>query len=273
MLSLRCRCGHSPFAQLLARRLSGPCAGIDVAHGPEPFLSFRQRREVTHVKAKPLAAFLESTADEEAEAFEFRLLRSRKRHGRRGRTQIENEGACARRLRRDLFPGTHARRGARCQIWRWCHKLFPGPIRNSATRSAGRTSRREGVRAFAPGARSWQPRRHRNPSFRPVALRPRLSTGLPLSLQVSSVKASRLTVKRLYCVQPLSGSAHIWIARNMSQRSDEIRNSVSLLDRTQRELEGGNCQPASRTSPAFAPACARACNNSVTTWHDRGRAR
>src|SRR6202011_3066848 len=31
-------------------------------------------------------------------------------------------------------------------------------------------------------ARSWQPRRHRNPSFRPVALRPRLSTGLPLSL-------------------------------------------------------------------------------------------
>ena len=42
-------------------------------------------------------------------------------------------------------------------------------------------------------------------SFRPVALRPRLSTGLPLSLQGASVKASPMTVKYLYCVRPLKG--------------------------------------------------------------------
>src|SRR5581483_5659890 len=59
-----------------------------------------------------------------------------------------------------------------------------------------------GVHSIAPGARSWQLRRHRNPSFRPVALRPRLSTGLPLS-QGPSVEASRMTVKSLYCVQHL----------------------------------------------------------------------
>ncbi|MEA3177920.1 MAG: hypothetical protein QOI59_1443 [Gammaproteobacteria bacterium] len=72
----------------------------------------------------------------------------------------------------------------------------------------GRVSRRDRSASVAPAARSWQPRRHRNTSFRPVALRPRLSTGLPLSLQVASVKASRMTVKRLYCVQPLRERLH-----------------------------------------------------------------
>ena len=53
------------------------------------------------------------------------------------------------------------------------------PVRQGRIRSTS-----GGVRAFARCARSWQPRRHRNPSFRPVALRPRLSTGLPLSTRV-----------------------------------------------------------------------------------------
>src|SRR5882757_7637330 len=71
----------------------------------------------------------------------------------------------------------------------------------------GRVSRHSECERRA-SARSWQPRRHRNTSFRPVALRPRLSTGLPLSLQAVSVKASRLTVKRLYCAQPLEQRLH-----------------------------------------------------------------
>src|SRR5882757_4261288 len=73
----------------------------------------------------------------------------------------------------------------------------------------GRVSRRDRSASVTPNARSWQPRRHRNTSFRPVALRPRLSTGLPLSLQVTSVKASRMTVKCLYCVRPLEERLHM----------------------------------------------------------------
>jgi hypothetical protein len=80
----------------------------------------------------------------------------------------------------------------------------------------------DGVRSasVARGARSWQPRRHRNSSFRPVALRPRLSTGLPLSLQYTSVKASRMTVKHLYCVQPLEERLHINKCQHMSNCLD-----------------------------------------------------
>jgi hypothetical protein len=93
--------------------------------------------------------------------------------------------------------------------------FFPGPMRKPATRGQEEFPDEKGVRAFAPPARSWQPRRHRNTSFRPVALRPRLSTGLPLSLQGVSVKASRMTVKHLYCGEPLREQLHISIRSDM----------------------------------------------------------
>jgi hypothetical protein len=99
-----------------------------------------------------------------------------------------------------------------------------GVIESSPDRSVnrppepGRVSATVRSASVAPSARSWQPRRHRNTSFRPVALRPRLSTGLPLSLQVTSVKASRLTVKRLYCVQPLEERLHTNNFRHMLNR-------------------------------------------------------
>jgi len=65
-----------------------------------------------------------------------------------------------------------------------------------------------GVRAVAPGVRSWQPRRHRNPSFRPVALRPRLSTGLPLSTSVKcqSVADFSQVLKSCFDSQNVQGS-------------------------------------------------------------------
>src|SRR5262245_38698084 len=88
-------------------------------------------------------------------------------------------------------------------------------MHESATRGQEEFPDEMGVRAFAPPARSWQPRRHRNTSFRPVALRPRLSTGLPLSLQVVSVKASRMTVKHLYCGKPLKEQLHISFCDDM----------------------------------------------------------
>src|SRR5258708_26377276 len=65
-------------------------------------------------------------------------------------------------------------------------------------------------------ARSWQPRRHRKP-FRPVALRPRLSTGLPLSLapvskrralQSSPHSVSRLSAPHLTGYVLLPGAVH-----------------------------------------------------------------
>src|SRR5579862_4591158 len=53
----------------------------------------------------------------------------------------------------------------------------PGETADSRRKSGGARSQ----------ARSWRPRRHRNRApFRPVALRPRLSTGLPLSLGAQS---------------------------------------------------------------------------------------
>src|SRR5205807_4593553 len=94
-------CGRA-CAQLLARRLTGPCARIDLAHDAQPFLCFGERREITHVKAEALPTLLEAAAHEEGKALELRQIRLRERHRRRRRAQIQDERACGRRR---LIPG------------------------------------------------------------------------------------------------------------------------------------------------------------------------
>ena len=74
----------------------------------------------------------------------------------------------------------------------------PG-IKGGFVRPAG------GVRAFARCARPWQPRRHRNPSFRPVALRPRLSTGLPLSTRVKCQSVADFSQALNSCLDSQNG--------------------------------------------------------------------
>jgi len=204
-----CR-SRGALTQLLARRLTSPGPGVDIAHCAQPLFSFGQRGEIPHVQPKPLAAFLEATAHEKAEALQLRLLRARKREGCRRRTQVENERACVRGLRRSGFPGILAHRGARRVIGLRCHKTLPRTETSFGHRTASGefATRRDCERS------RWQ-RDRGSPavigtsSFRPVALRPRLSTGLPLSLQGPSVKASRMTVKCLYCVQHLSGCLYV----------------------------------------------------------------
>jgi hypothetical protein len=116
VLGLGCGGSDCTLAQLLAGRLSGPCTGIDVADCTEPFFRFGECREITHVKAESLAAFLEAPADEKAEALEFGLLRIRQRHGRRRGAQVEHEWA-SRSLRFGLFNGL-ACCSARCRLRR-----------------------------------------------------------------------------------------------------------------------------------------------------------
>src|SRR6478672_7070828 len=74
----------------------------------------------------------------------------------------------------------------------------------------------EGSACVAPDTRSWQPRRHRNLSFRPVALRPRLSTSLPFSLnrQFRSVAIDSQVFK---CVAALNGRRHIIFDRDLKE--------------------------------------------------------
>jgi hypothetical protein len=80
VLGLLSGSGGRALTQLLAGRVTGPCAGIDVANDGKPFLGLFERREVTHVKAEALAAFLAAPADEEREALELRQLGLLERH-------------------------------------------------------------------------------------------------------------------------------------------------------------------------------------------------
>jgi hypothetical protein len=80
--------------QLLAWCLAGPCAGIDIPHRAQPFLSLGLTGEESHVKTEALASFLETAADEEREPFELGQIGLRERHwGRRG-AQVEHERPC-----------------------------------------------------------------------------------------------------------------------------------------------------------------------------------
>jgi hypothetical protein len=70
-------------AQLLARRFAGPGTRINLANDIQPFFGFGECREVTHVEAEPLAALLETAADEEGEALQLGQIGLRQRHRRR----------------------------------------------------------------------------------------------------------------------------------------------------------------------------------------------
>ncbi|HEV2229902.1 MAG TPA: hypothetical protein VGR86_13200 [Steroidobacteraceae bacterium] len=82
MLSLGRSGRRGALAELAAGCFAGPCAGIDLAHDVQPLLGFGERREVTHVKTKALAALLEAAAHEKVEALELGQLRLRQSHGR-----------------------------------------------------------------------------------------------------------------------------------------------------------------------------------------------
>ena len=124
-------CGGT-LTQLLPRCLSGPCAGIDVAHDVEPFLGLLDAREITHVEPEALAALFATATDKESEAFELGNLHLLERHRRRRRAQVEHEQS---RLpsarcrgtghRRSCIPGPGACDRTGCQCWR-CHNSFPG---------------------------------------------------------------------------------------------------------------------------------------------------
>ena len=58
-------------AQLLARRFTGPRAGINVANDVEPLFRFGERREVAHVQTEALAIVFAAAADEKAEALQL----------------------------------------------------------------------------------------------------------------------------------------------------------------------------------------------------------
>jgi hypothetical protein len=82
-----CLCGHSgrsALTQLASRCFAGPGTRVDVAHEAQPFFGLGERRKITHVQAKPLAAFLESPADKKREAPELGQIRLRQGHGSRG---------------------------------------------------------------------------------------------------------------------------------------------------------------------------------------------
>jgi hypothetical protein len=83
MLCLRSCSGCSALTQLAPGSFAGPCARVDVAHQAQPLFGLGERREVTHVEAKTLAAFLEAPADEKSEAPELGQVGLRERHGRR----------------------------------------------------------------------------------------------------------------------------------------------------------------------------------------------
>jgi hypothetical protein len=183
MLGLRRGGGYGTLAQLLPRSFTSPCTRIDIAYRAQPFFGFGQRREITHVKSESLTAFLKTPADEKTEAFELRLFRFRERHGRRGGTQVEYVWTRIRRGRSGLFNRIMACCPARCRLRRWCHRIFPGPMRKAATRGQEETPDEEGSASVRAKRDRGSPAVIGTPSFRPVALRPRLSTGLPLSLQ------------------------------------------------------------------------------------------
>jgi hypothetical protein len=148
-----CRCScYGSLAQLLPGSFTGPCARIDIAHRAQPFFGFGERREVAHVESESLAAFLEAAAYEKAESFELGLLRLRERHGRRGGAQVEYEWTRIRPGRSSLFNNIVACCAARCRLRRWCHRIFPGPMRKPATVGRNKFLTGKGVRASAPSA-------------------------------------------------------------------------------------------------------------------------
>ena len=67
-----CRRGlRGAGAQLLAGRLAGPGAGIDVTNHTEPFLGFGLAGEEPHVEPEALTTFFKATAHEEGKALEL----------------------------------------------------------------------------------------------------------------------------------------------------------------------------------------------------------
>jgi hypothetical protein len=147
VLGLCCGGSYCALAQLLAWRFPGPCTRINIADCAEQLLSFGECWKIAHVQAESLAALLETAADEKGEAFELGLLRIRQRHGRRRGAQVEYERACRCSLRFGLFNGSMACCGARCRLRRWCHRIFPGPMRKPATREQEEFPDEIGVRA------------------------------------------------------------------------------------------------------------------------------
>jgi hypothetical protein len=74
--------GDRPLPQLFARRFTGPCTRVNVAHRDQPLFGFRECWEIAHVQAESLAAFFKTATDKEGEALELRLLWIRQRHRR-----------------------------------------------------------------------------------------------------------------------------------------------------------------------------------------------
>jgi len=123
VLRLRGSGRRGAFAQLATGRLAGPGTRIDLAHDTEPFLGFRECREISHVQAKTFATFLEAPAHEEREALELGQIGLRERHRRGRRTQIQDEGSgvCD---RCDRVPCAELCESISCEVGRCCHN-FP----------------------------------------------------------------------------------------------------------------------------------------------------
>ena len=103
-------------AQALARRLTRPCAGINVAHDTQPVFSFLQGAEMPHVQTEALTAILETAADKESETLKLGCFGVDERHRRRRGTQVDDERiasdcSCAaiRRISMGFAVG--------CQLW------------------------------------------------------------------------------------------------------------------------------------------------------------
>lgn len=118
MLGLRCSGRSSASAELFTRRFAGPRTRINIADDTQPLFGFRERREVTHVETKTLAALLKAPAHEEGKTLQLFFVRLGERHRRRRRAQIQNERSrvSSRRCRR--VTSVRTPEGARRQIWR-----------------------------------------------------------------------------------------------------------------------------------------------------------
>jgi len=182
-------------AQLLARCLARPRAGIDIPHHAQPLLGFGLAREESHVKTETLASLLEPAADEEREALELGQIDLRERHRSRRGAQIEHERPCLSGRRCHLF---RAHLGGR-QICRWCHK-FPGQSNSHGAIGYGSRCRGECYRSRV--ARPWQPRRHRNrpldrwlcvPAFRRVCPCHRRQVSKPDGVESRPASVARLS--------------------------------------------------------------------------------
>jgi hypothetical protein len=76
--------GGRARAQLFPWRLTCPGTRINLAHDIQPLFGFGQCREIAHMESEPLAAFLETAADEEGKALQLGQIGLCQRH-RRGR--------------------------------------------------------------------------------------------------------------------------------------------------------------------------------------------